>query len=86
MIELDQQYTKKQERFQYDQMQKYATKLRTLKQELELDQAGALALFKRLYLTRKGADKIFIEASDKDNEEAKGAEDETTQEDCGQRR
>ena len=30
-----------------------------------------MTLFKKLYLTRRGADKIFIEASDKDNEENK---------------
>ena len=47
-------------------MQKYVRKLRNLRHELDIDQAGAITLFKRLYLTRKGAEKLFIEASDRD--------------------
>ena len=33
-----------------------------------MDQNSAMTLFKKLYLTRKGADKIFIEATDKEQE------------------
>ena len=71
LIELDQQYTKKQEHYQYRRQQEFARQLADLKDELEIDDVGVRAHFMRLFMSRPSAEKIFIEAASKD-----GADDE----------
>ena len=66
LIELDQQYTKKQEHYQFRRQQEFARQLADLKDELEIDDAGVRAHFLRLFMSRPSAEKIFIEAANKD--------------------